>query len=78
MLERCLFEAVDTGNLNNFNKRKFNVNNLYKFFMDRDDIAANQIKRFKGKAGDPIEISKNLVNLISEVYSVAIVEEEEE
>ena len=78
MLERNLFETVEQGNRGNFSKRKFNANNLYRFFMDRDDIADNQLKKFKNKPGDPIEVSKNLVNLISEVYQVAIVEDEEE
>lgn len=79
MLERNLFEIVDTqqgGGV--FNRKKFNINNLYRFYMDRTDIADNQVKRWKDKPGNPIEVSANLVNLISEVYSVAIVENEDE
>lgn len=79
MLERNLFETVlQPGKVTPLMKRKFNVNNLYRFFMDRDDIADNQHKKFKNKPGDPIEVSKNLINLISEVYQVAIMEDDEE
>lgn len=78
MLQKNLFETVDQGNKINLQNRKFNVNNLYRFFMDRDDIADNQLKKFKTKPGDPIEVSKNLIDLISEVYQVAIVEDEDE
>lgn len=79
MLERNLFETVlQQGTKSGLQKRKFNVNNLYRFFMDRDDIADNQHKKFKNKPGDPVEVSKNLINLISEVYQVAIVEDDEE
>lgn len=78
MLERNLFELVDTQQGSMYNRKKFNINNLYRFYMDRTDIADNLVKRWKDKPGNPIEVSANLINLISEVYSVAIVENEEE
>jgi hypothetical protein len=46
----------------------FNINNYYRFHMDRDDIADNMIKKWKGNVGNPLEISTNLVNLATEVY----------
>lgn len=52
MLERHLFDTVDTGNI--LNKKKFYLNCYYRFFKDRDDIADNLIKRFKGKPNHPI------------------------
>jgi hypothetical protein len=37
--------------------RIFNINNYYRFHMDRDDIADNLIKKWKGNPGDPMEVS---------------------
>lgn len=58
--------------------RIFNINNYYRFHMDRDDIADNLLKKWKGPVGDALEISVNLVNLATEVYQQAMVEDEEE
>lgn len=44
------------------------MNNLYRFYMDRDDIADNLIKKWNGDAGDALEVSTNLVNLATDVY----------
>jgi len=79
MLERNLFEIVEQPQGGgNYNRKKFNTANLYRFYMDRSDIADNQVKKWKNKPGNPIEVSANLINLISDVYQVAIVELEEE
>jgi len=40
MLEKNLFETVEQQ-VGNLYKKKFNINSLYRFFMDRDDIADN-------------------------------------
>ena len=77
MLEKSLIEAVEESQSRLF-KKKFNVNNLYRFFMDRDDIAENQVKKWKEEPGDPIEVTMNLVSLITDVYQKAIVEDDEE
>ena len=45
--------------------------------MDRDDIADNLIKKWNGDVGDALEVSTNLVNLATEVYQQAIVEDDE-
>ena len=45
MLEKNLIEAAEPSQGQMF-KNKFNVNNLYRFFMDRDDIADNQAKKW--------------------------------
>jgi len=37
--------------------RIFNVRNLYRFRVDRDDIADNMIKKWNEEAGDPIEVT---------------------
>lgn len=73
MLDAGLIQAAntDTG-------RIFSVLELYRFYMDRDDIADNLQKRWSGNAGDPLEVSINLVKLAEEVFQQAIVENEEE
>ena len=58
--------------------RAFNMNNFYRFHMDRDDIADNMIKKWKDPVGDPLQVSINLVNLATEMYQQAMVEDEEE
>ena len=45
--------------------------------MDRDDIADNLIKKWNEDVGDALEVSTNLVNLATEVYQQAIVEDDE-
>lgn len=73
MVEKKLIFAVEE-NLG----RIFNINNYYRFHMDRDDIADNLIKKWKGNPGDAMEVSIQLVNLATEVYQQAMVEDEEE
>ena len=63
MLERGLISLND-----NSQSQIFNTNNLYRFYMDRDDIADNLVKRWNNPAGDPNEVSENLVQLATEVY----------
>ena len=36
--------------------------------MDRDDIADNLVKKWVQQAGDPLEVSINLVTLATDVY----------
>ena len=52
---------------------------LYRFYVDRQDIADNMLKKWQGeRPGHPIEVSKNLVDLATDLYQQAIVDEEEE
>lgn len=44
--------------------------------MDRDDIADNLVKRWNNPAGDANEVSENLVQLATEVYQQAVVEDD--
>jgi len=46
--------------------------------MDRDDIAANLIKRWNSEVNEALEVSQNLVNMATEVYQQALVEEDED
>jgi hypothetical protein len=73
MVEKKLIFAVDETM-----GRIFNINNYYRFHMDRDDIADNLLKKWKGTPGDALEVSVSLVNLATEVYQQAMVEDEEE
>ena len=48
--------------------KAFNMNNLYRFHIDRDDIAANMIKKWKDPVNDPLRVSIDLVNLATDLY----------
>lgn len=63
MVEKKLIFAADETM-----GRIFNINNYYRFHMDRDDIADNLIKKWNSTPGDALEVSINLVNLATEVY----------
>ena len=63
MLEKGLINAVEDGQA-----RIFNINNLYRFYMDRDDIADNMMKKWNKEPGDALEVSINLVELATELY----------
>lgn len=66
MLEKNLI-----GGIEDKSGRIFNINNLYRFYMDRDDIANNQVKRWTTEPGPALSVSINLVDLITEVYQHA-------
>ena len=70
ILEKKLINAIEEKK-----GRIFNINNLYRFFMDSDDIADNQVKRWNSEVGEAIAISLNLVELITDVYQVAFNDE---
>lgn len=65
MLEMGLITSVE-------GKLFFSLNDLYKFYFDSDNIAANLIRKWKGECRDALEVSHNLVNKIEEVYSASI------
>ena len=71
MLEKGIFQAIDEGQ-----QRIFKVINLYRFQIDRQDIAANCIKTWNQTPDHPVDVSIKLVNLIAEVYQQAFVEDE--
>ena len=56
MLEKGLISAVEDTQV-----RIFNINNLYRFYMDKDDIADNQVKKWSKDVGEALECSINLV-----------------
>ena len=56
MLEKGLINAVEDSQ-----GRISNINNLYRFYMDKDDIADNMVKKWSKPPGDPLEVSMNLV-----------------
>lgn len=56
----------------------FSKGELYRIYMDREDIADNLIRRWKDDVGNALEVSANLVSKIEEVYQQAIVEEDDD
>lgn len=46
--------------------------------MDRDDVADNMVRSWTQEAGDASEVSSNLVNIATDLFSQAIVEDDEE
>jgi hypothetical protein len=69
MIERDIMQNVE-------NKKVFNVNDLYRLYMDREDIADNLVRKWKTEAKGALEVSFNLVPKMEEVYNTAIVEED--
>lgn len=47
---------------------------MYRFYEDRDDLAANMLRPFKGSVFGALDTSAELVKLIEDVYREAIVE----
>lgn len=71
MLEKGIFHAIDEGQ-----QRIFKLINLYRFQIDRQDIAANCYKTWNQTPDHPVDVSIKLVNLIAEVYQQAFVEDD--
>jgi hypothetical protein len=70
MIERDIIQNVD-------NKKVFNINDLYRLYMDREDIADNLVRKWKSEVRGALEVSVNLIPKIEDVYNQAIVEEDE-
>jgi hypothetical protein len=66
MLEKEIIQNVD-GRID------FNTVDLYRMYMDREDIADNMLRRWKDQVRGALEVSANLVTLIEQVYQEAIV-----
>ena len=71
MLEQEIIQSVE-------NRSMFSKGELYRIYMDREDIADNLIRRWKDDVTNALEVSTNLVSKIEEVYQQAIVEEDDE
>jgi hypothetical protein len=70
MLEKGIMENVDA-------KQVFNGGDLYRLYMDRDDIADNLVRRWKGEARGAIPVSAELIQKVEELYNEALVEDDE-
>lgn len=53
------------------------TNVYYQFYEDRDDIADNLLRPWKGEIGEPLAVSIELVRLIEEIYRQALIEIED-
>ena len=65
-----LIENVD-------NKQIFDINDLYRFRFDSDEIADNMVRTWGQEVGDPFEVSTSLVQKAIEMYQSGIFEDEE-
>ena len=50
---------------------------LYRFYEDREDIASNLLRPWKGEVSNAIDVSSELVRLIEEIYKEALYEDDE-
>jgi len=54
------------------------LDDLYRLYMDREDIADNQVRKWKSEVRGPMEVSVNLIPKVEELYKQAIVEDEDQ
>jgi hypothetical protein len=66
MLEKEIISNID-------GKLDFSTVDLFRMYMDREDIADNMLRRWKDQVRNALEVSANLVKLIETVYEQAIV-----
>lgn len=71
MLEKEIIQNIE-------GKQLFNTNELYRMYMDRDDVADNLTRKWKGEARNALLVSTQLVAKIGEVYQEAFIEEDGE
>lgn len=70
MIEKDVIANVD-------GKQIFNLNEVYRLYMDREDIADNLVRRWSSEVHDPLDVSSNLVMKIIEVFQEAVVTDED-
>lgn len=56
----------------------FSSQELYRLYMDREDIADNLVRRWKDEVRGALEVSVMLVDKIEEVYSQAVIQEDDQ
>lgn len=61
MLEKEIISNIDS-------KLEFSTADLYRMYMDREDIADNMLRRWRDQVRGALEVSANLVTLIEQVY----------
>ena len=61
MLEKEIIQNVN-------GKQYFDTNEIYRMYMDRDDVADNLTRKWKGEARNALDVSAKLVMKIGEVY----------
>ena len=70
MLEKEIITSVDQ-------KLDFSKVDIYRMYMDREDIADNMLRRWRDSVRGALEVSGNLVKVIESVYEAAIVQTDE-
>ena len=66
MLEKEIITSVDQ-------KLDFSKVDIFRMYMDREDIADNLMRRWRDSVRGALEVSANLVKMIEKVYEAAIV-----
>ena len=61
MIEKEIIQNVD-------NNPVFSPHDIYRLYMDREDIADNLVRRWNSEVRHPLEVSANLVQKIIEVF----------
>ncbi len=51
----------------------FSKVDIFRMYMDREDIADNLMRRWRDSVRGALEVSANLVKMIEKVYEAAIV-----
>jgi hypothetical protein len=70
MLEKEIITSVDQ-------KLDFSKVDIYRMYMDREDIADNMLRRWRDSVRGALEVSANLVKIIESVYEAAIVQNDD-
>ena len=67
-------KMLDKEIIQNFEgKLEFSTSDMYRMYMDRDDIADNLLRKWKDAIRGALEVSVGLVTAIEQVYNQAIV-----
>ena len=70
MIEKDVIANVD-------GKQIFNLNEVYRLYMDREDIADNLVRRWSAEVHVPLDVSSSLVMKIIEFFQEAVVTDED-
>ena len=58
-------------------KKSFGRDDLYRIYMDCDDIADNLVRKWKSEVRNALYVSASLVAKIEEVYKLGFIDEDD-
>lgn len=70
MLDKEIIRSIE-------GKKTFSRDDLYRFYMDYDDIADNLVRRWKSEVRNALFVSSNLVEKIVSVYQLGFIDEDD-